>query len=231
MKVFNLYNDELDNSNEREGWTFRAAKVGEHIGGELIGAGLYEAEPGNKVWPYHTHHANEEWLLVVRGRPTLRTPEGERQLDEVTSSASPGARRERIRSGTEATPRSVCSCSRHSSPRRSSSTSIRGRWAHAAWRGNGSCSAVLVPSSTTGKARSSWKRGCRRRVRRNDSDSRRRDGISRRHRAGVALPQSAPEPRLEPSARALSTTTRPTAARASRPARREGAAEVAGHLA
>ena len=36
MKVFNLYNDELDNSNEREGWTFRAAKVGEHIGGELI---------------------------------------------------------------------------------------------------------------------------------------------------------------------------------------------------
>jgi hypothetical protein len=40
MKVFNLYNDELDNSNERDGWTFRAAKVGEHIGGELIGAGL-----------------------------------------------------------------------------------------------------------------------------------------------------------------------------------------------
>ena len=48
----------------------------------MIGAGLYEAEPGNKVWPYHTHHANEEWLLVVRGQPTLRTPEGERQLDE-----------------------------------------------------------------------------------------------------------------------------------------------------
>ena len=63
MTVFNLYNDELGNSNEREGWNFRAAKVGEHIGGELIGAGLYEAEPGNKVWPYHTHHANEEWLL------------------------------------------------------------------------------------------------------------------------------------------------------------------------
>ena len=39
MKVFNLYNDELDNANEREGWNFRAAKVGEHIGGELIGGG------------------------------------------------------------------------------------------------------------------------------------------------------------------------------------------------
>ena len=82
MKVFNLYNGDLDNSTEREGWNVRAAKVGEYIGGELIGAGLYEAQPGNKVWPYHTHHANEEWLLVVRGQPTLRTPEGERQLDE-----------------------------------------------------------------------------------------------------------------------------------------------------
>ena len=36
MKVFNLYNDELGNSNERDGWNFRAAKVGEQIGGELI---------------------------------------------------------------------------------------------------------------------------------------------------------------------------------------------------
>ena len=107
----------------------------------------------------------------------------------MTSSASPGARRERIRSGTEATPRFGCSCSRHSSRRTSSSTSIRGRWAHAAWRVNESCSAVRAPSSTTGKARSSWKRGCRRRVQRNDSDSRRRDG-SRRHRAGVALPEA-----------------------------------------
>ena len=94
MKVFNLYNDELDNSNEREGWNFRAAKVGEHIGGELIGAGLYEAEPGNKVWPYHTHHANEEWLLVVRGQPTLRTPEPA-PCSWTAPGASRGARRER----------------------------------------------------------------------------------------------------------------------------------------
>ena len=80
MNVFNLYNDELDDSRDREGWRVTGATVGEQIGGELIGAGLYEVEPGNKLWPYHTHHANEEWLLVVRGRPTLRTPEGERQL-------------------------------------------------------------------------------------------------------------------------------------------------------
>lgn len=32
--------------------------------------------------PYHTHHANEEWLLVVEGEPALRTPEGEHELRE-----------------------------------------------------------------------------------------------------------------------------------------------------
>jgi uncharacterized cupin superfamily protein len=43
---------------------------------------MYELEPGDRLWPYHTHHANEEWLLVVRGEPTLRTPEGEHALRE-----------------------------------------------------------------------------------------------------------------------------------------------------
>jgi len=34
------------------------------------------------VMPYHLHHANEEWLVVLRGRPPLRTPEGECELAE-----------------------------------------------------------------------------------------------------------------------------------------------------
>ena len=46
-----------------------------------LGATLYELDPGNFV-VYHFHHAWEELLVVLRGRPTLRTPEGERQLDE-----------------------------------------------------------------------------------------------------------------------------------------------------
>jgi uncharacterized cupin superfamily protein len=82
MKVFNLYSDELANTSDRKGYRFKAAIVGKHIGGELIGAGLYDVEPGNKQSVYHTHHANEEWLVVLRGRPTLRTPDGECQLDE-----------------------------------------------------------------------------------------------------------------------------------------------------
>jgi uncharacterized cupin superfamily protein len=52
------------------------------LGAELLGGSLYELEPGDRLGPYHTHHANEEWVIVVRGRPTLRTPEGERELRE-----------------------------------------------------------------------------------------------------------------------------------------------------
>jgi uncharacterized cupin superfamily protein len=56
--------------------------VGGRIGAELIGASMSELEPGDRLWPYHTHHANEEWVLVVSGTPTLRTPEGEQDLKE-----------------------------------------------------------------------------------------------------------------------------------------------------
>ena len=49
-----------------------------------IGATVYELRPGNFVI-YHLHHAWIELLFVLRGRLTLRTPEGERQLDEGES--------------------------------------------------------------------------------------------------------------------------------------------------
>jgi uncharacterized cupin superfamily protein len=46
-----------------------------------MGASLYELDPGNFV-VYHYHHGSEELLIVLRGRPTLRTPDGERELAE-----------------------------------------------------------------------------------------------------------------------------------------------------
>ena len=82
MKVFNLHGDEWDRVEERVGWRSKDAWVGARLGAELLGGSLYELDPGDRLWPYHTHHANEEWLIVVRGRPTLRTPEGEQDLKE-----------------------------------------------------------------------------------------------------------------------------------------------------
>jgi uncharacterized cupin superfamily protein len=81
-KVFNLNGDEWDRTEDRPGWRSKDAWVGAHLDAELIGASMYELEPGDRLWPYHTHHANEEWMIVLRGRPTLRTPEGEQELAE-----------------------------------------------------------------------------------------------------------------------------------------------------
>jgi len=50
--------------------------------GEVLGASVYELGRGNFV-VYHFHHGAEEMMIVLRGRPTLRTPEGERQLSEA----------------------------------------------------------------------------------------------------------------------------------------------------
>jgi uncharacterized cupin superfamily protein len=41
---------------------------------------MSQIEPGSRLWRYQTHHLNEEWVLVLRGEPTLRTPEAERAL-------------------------------------------------------------------------------------------------------------------------------------------------------
>jgi uncharacterized cupin superfamily protein len=98
VSVFNLYGDTWDNRDDHGGFRAKDGWVGKRIGAELLGATVYEVEPGNRQCPYHTHHANEEWLIVVRGEPTLRTPEGaSARWRKATSSASAEARRARTR--------------------------------------------------------------------------------------------------------------------------------------
>jgi len=82
VDVFNLHGDEWDRTEEREGWRSKDAFVGQRLEAELIGGSLYELAPGDRLWPYHVHHANEEWVVVIRGTPTLRSPDGEQELGE-----------------------------------------------------------------------------------------------------------------------------------------------------
>jgi uncharacterized cupin superfamily protein len=49
--------------------------------GDVLGATVYELGPGNFA-VYHFHHGAEELMIVLRGSPTLRTPDGERLLEE-----------------------------------------------------------------------------------------------------------------------------------------------------
>jgi uncharacterized cupin superfamily protein len=82
MEIANVFTVECELGMEHEGFRIRETQIGPRLGAELIGGSVYEIDPGKKLWPYHLHHANEEWMVVLRGRPTLRTPEEERELVE-----------------------------------------------------------------------------------------------------------------------------------------------------
>ncbi len=56
------------------------ARLGPLVGGEQLGLSVYELPPGQSICPYHYENAEEEWLVVLAGRPTLRTPDGEQEL-------------------------------------------------------------------------------------------------------------------------------------------------------
>jgi len=80
VRRINLLAPELDRSSERDGYRWRGARVGPAVGAEQIGASLYELGDGQRSFPYHFHHATEEWLLVVAGSPVVRAPDGDRVL-------------------------------------------------------------------------------------------------------------------------------------------------------
>jgi uncharacterized cupin superfamily protein len=78
----NVYEPQFEESSDREGFRWQAERVARNADGDHLGASVYEVAPGQATFPYHFHFANEELLIVLRGRPHLRTPEGWRQLDE-----------------------------------------------------------------------------------------------------------------------------------------------------
>ena len=47
---------------------------------KLTGMSIYELPPGEAAWAYHYELQREEWLIVVSGEVTVRTPDGERTL-------------------------------------------------------------------------------------------------------------------------------------------------------
>ena len=89
----NVFEPDYDGDQERPGFTYRRAQVGRQAGGERLGASVYELPPGQATFPYHHHSANEEMLIVLAGRPALRTPEGWRDLDEGEVVAFPPGER------------------------------------------------------------------------------------------------------------------------------------------
>src|SRR5690349_12255463 len=58
-----------------DGYKAGAVKLGPLVGGSTMAGGYYLVPPGQANCPYH-YESEEEWLLVLEGRLTVRHPEG-----------------------------------------------------------------------------------------------------------------------------------------------------------
>src|SRR3954452_8518578 len=70
---------------------FRAGmfRFGPLLGARRLGASLYELPPGQALCPYHYEYGEEEWLLVLAGRPTVRHPDGADELEPLDAVCFP----------------------------------------------------------------------------------------------------------------------------------------------
>ena len=88
-----MYGDEWTDGTDEPGFRNRERPIGETLGAQKLGGTIYLIEPGQRICPYHWHFGEEEWLLVLDGTVTLRTPAGERELvhgDIVAFPTGPG---------------------------------------------------------------------------------------------------------------------------------------------
>jgi uncharacterized cupin superfamily protein len=67
--------------NDPEGYRAGLYRFGQQLGAKDTGTSVYELPPGQAVCPYHYEYGEEEWLLVLAGRPSVRTPDGVEQLE------------------------------------------------------------------------------------------------------------------------------------------------------
>jgi uncharacterized cupin superfamily protein len=90
-----------------EGFRAGLARLGRLTGATSTGISVYELPPGQSICPYHYEIGEEEWLIVVSGRPTLRTPEGTRDLEPWDVAFFPKGREgaHGVRNGTSETVR------------------------------------------------------------------------------------------------------------------------------
>ena len=81
MRKINV--DEIDfeyDASDPEGFRSGMKRFGKRLGARATGVSIYELAPGQAICPYHYEYAEEEWLVVLEGAPTLRHPDGSEVL-------------------------------------------------------------------------------------------------------------------------------------------------------
>jgi uncharacterized cupin superfamily protein len=80
VKNVNIFGAQFEyDESDPPGYRAGVATVGEHAGGEALSVKLYEVPAGQSICPYHYEY-EEEWLLVLEGELTLRTPDATEPL-------------------------------------------------------------------------------------------------------------------------------------------------------
>src|SRR3954470_21992013 len=87
MGTFNAFDAPVENDpSDPDPYAPGMNRFGPQTAAGRMGATVYELPPGKALCPYH-YESEEEWLLVLQGRLTVRHPEGEDVLrpGEVTA--------------------------------------------------------------------------------------------------------------------------------------------------
>jgi len=72
----------FDEIREHPGFNCRRARLGRQAGSEKLSMSLWDLPAGEAAYPYHFHLAEEEIVVLLEGRPSLRTPAGWREMEE-----------------------------------------------------------------------------------------------------------------------------------------------------
>jgi uncharacterized cupin superfamily protein len=80
--MVNIERPNFDEPREQDGFRALRARISRQAGAERLGLSLWEVPPGEAAYPYHAHLSEEELVVVLSGRPSLRTPEGWRVLEQ-----------------------------------------------------------------------------------------------------------------------------------------------------
>jgi uncharacterized cupin superfamily protein len=104
VRRINLHTLEAEyDESDPDGYRAGMARFGRDLGASMLGGSVYELPPGQSNCPYHYEYGNEEWLIVLQGRLTLRHAGGEDELepgDVVSFAVGPtGAHKLTNRSG------------------------------------------------------------------------------------------------------------------------------------
>jgi uncharacterized cupin superfamily protein len=80
LEPVNIFISDWDDEETTAGFAAKRLRLGWRLDAELLGASVYELPSGERSFPAHFHHANEELLVVLAGGLTARVEGGEHEL-------------------------------------------------------------------------------------------------------------------------------------------------------